>query len=150
MLNGWGNKHVFSIVLDPVGSPAMFANGESISCHPVFRSSIMCFEVMEKVASAFPDHLIIYSSDSFRSVRRQLEKPSDLSFSFSAPDDTVAGGGILKRYQLLTPGLILTLIVVFFVLAPIIVLCVNALASIQSPLRAEVPRSFSAKDKKNQ
>jgi hypothetical protein len=62
----------------------------------------------------------------------------------------LADGGILKRYQLLTPGLILTLIVVFFVFVPIIVFGVNVLAGIQSPLRAEPPRSFSAKDKKNQ
>jgi hypothetical protein len=105
---------------------------------------------MEKVTSAFPDHLIVYSSDSSRFARRQLEETSDSSSLFSAPNQPVADGGILKRYQLLTPGLILTLIVVFFVFVPIIVLGVNALASIQSPLRAEVPRSFSAKDKKNQ
>jgi len=106
---------------------------------------------MEKVASAFPDHLIIYSSDSSRFVRRQLEGIPDSGSLFSAPNHTVAdGGGILKRYQLLTPGLILTLIVVFFVLVPIIVLSVNALASIQSPLRAEAPKSFSSRDKKNQ
>ena len=108
------------------------------------------FEVIEKVASAFPDHLIIYSSDSSRFVRRQLGETPDSGSLFSAPNHTVADGGILKRYQLLTPGLILTLIVVFFVLVPIIVLSVNALASIQSPLRAETPRSFSARDKKNQ
>jgi len=105
---------------------------------------------MEKVASAFPDHLIVYSSDSSRFVRRQLEETANSGSLFSAPNHTMAGVGILKRYQLLTPGLILTLIVVFFVLVPIIVLGVNALASIQSPLRAEAPRSFSAKDKKNQ
>lgn len=62
----------------------------------------------------------------------------------------MAGGGILKRYQLLTPGLILALLVVFFMLVPIIMLGVNVLASIQSPLRVEAPRSFNAKDKKNQ
>lgn len=103
---------------------------------------------MEKVTSAFPDHLVIYSSDSSRLLRRQLEEyPGPL---FSAPDRALADGGILKRYQLLTPGLILTLIVVFFVFVPIIGLGVNAVAGIQSPLRAEPPRSFSAKEKKNQ
>jgi hypothetical protein len=150
ILNGLGSKYVVSIALDPVGSPAMFADGESISCRPDSVCSMVCFEVMEKVTSAFPDHLVIYSSDSPRFMRRQLEQTSDSGSLFSAPNHTVADGGILKRYQLLTPGLILTLIVVFFVLLPIIVLGVNALASIQSPLRAEVPRSFSAKDKKNQ
>ncbi|KAF9643308.1 hypothetical protein BDM02DRAFT_3224734 [Thelephora ganbajun] len=127
-----GSKYVVPIALNSVDSPATFAN------------------VMEKLASAFPDHLIIYSSDSSRFVKRQLEETPDPSSFFTAPNHMVADGGILKRYQLLTPGLILTLIVVFFVLVPIIVLSVNALASIQSPLRAEAPRSFSVKDKKNQ
>jgi len=104
---------------------------------------------MEKVAFAFPDHLTVYSSDSSRLVRRQLEGTSASGSLFSAPNRTVADG-VLKRYQLLTPGLIVTLGVVLFVLVPIIVLSVNALATIQSPLRAEAPRSFSAKDKKNQ
>lgn len=83
-------------------------------------------------------------------MRRQLEEGTDPSSLFLGPSDVVVDGGILKRYQLLTPGLILTLIVVFFVFVPIIVLGVNALAGIQSPIRAEAPRSFSAKDKKNQ
>lgn len=104
---------------------------------------------MQNVTSAFPDHLIVYSSDSSRFTRRQLEEV-DLSSLFSAPSDAVADGGILKRYQLLTPGLILTLIVVFFVFVPIIVIGVNALAGIQSPIRVEAPRSFSARDRKNQ
>jgi len=110
----------------------------------------MRFEVMENVAFAFPYHLAIYTSDSSRLVRRQLEETPDSGSLFSAPNHTVADGGILKRYQLLTPGLIVTLGVVLFVIVPIIVLGVNALATIQSPLRAEAPRSFSAKDKKNQ
>jgi len=110
----------------------------------------MRFEVMEKVAFTFPDHVAIYSSDSSHLVRRQLEETPDSGSLFSAQNRTVADGGVLKRYQLLTPGLIVTLGVVLFVLVPIIVLSVNALATIQSPLRAEAPRSFSAKDKKNQ
>ena len=105
---------------------------------------------MEKAVSAFPDHLVIYSSDSSHLVRRQLGEVSGSGSLFSAPSRAVAGDGLLKHYQLLTPGLILTLIMVFFVLVPVIMLGVNALASIQSPLRAEAPRSFSAKDKKSQ
>jgi len=132
ILNTPGNKYVISVGMNSVDSPEIFV------------------DFMEKVTSAFPDHLIVYSSDSSRFARRQLEETSDSSSLFSAPNQPVVDGGILKRYQLLTPGLILTLIVVFFVFVPIIVLGVNALASIQSPLRAEVPRSFSAKDKKNQ
>lgn len=128
--NSPGNKYVVSVGLNSVDSPGIFT------------------DFMEKMTSAFPDHLIVYSSDSSGFVRRQLEdSPTSL---FSVADRALAGGGILKRYQLLTPGLILTLIMVFFVFLPIIVLGINVLAGIQSPLRAEAPRSFSAKDKKNQ
>ena len=149
ILNSPGNKYVVSVILDSVDTPAIFTNCELISSRLLPRT-LNRFEVMEKVASAFPDHLIVYSSDSSRLMRRQFEETPDSSPLFSAPSNAVADGGILKRYQLLTPGLILTLIVVFFVFVPIIVLGVNALASIQSPIRAEAPRSFSAKDKKNQ
>lgn len=142
-----GNKYVVSVALNSADSVTMFADGEPILCYPIFCMLISVFEVMEKVASAFPDHLIIYSSDSSHFMRRQLEESSDSGSLFSAPNPT---GGILKRYQLLTPGLILTLIMVFFLLVPIIAFSVSALASIQSPLRVEAPRSFSAKDKKNQ
>jgi hypothetical protein len=78
----------------------------------------MCFKAIERMVSAFPDHLIIYSSDSSHFVQRQLGEAPDSGSLFSAPNHTVADGGILKRYQLLTPGLIITLIVVFFVLVP--------------------------------
>jgi len=127
-----GNKYVVSVALDSADPPAIFTN------------------FMEKVTAAFPDHLIVYSSDSPLLMRRQLEETLDSSSLFSAPSDAGTSGGILKRYQLLTPGLILTLILVFFVFVPIIALGVNALAGIRSPIRAEAPRSFSAKDKKNQ
>lgn len=105
---------------------------------------------MERVASSFPDHLIVYSSDLSHPTRRQLGEIPVSDSLFSAPNHTVVDAGILKRYQLLTPGLILALIVVLFVVVPIIAFSVTALASIQSPLRAEAPRSFNAKDKKNQ
>jgi len=149
--NDPGKKYIILVTLDPVDSYAMFANGVSISRRPLFFTClIMCSKAVERIVSAFPDHLIIYSSDSSHFVRRQLGETPDSGPLFSAPNHTAADGGILKRYQLLTPGLILTLIVVFFVLVPVIALGVNALASIQSPLRAEAPRSFNAKDKKNQ
>ena len=104
---------------------------------------------MKKVSSTFPDHLIVYFSPPSPFARRQPEEIPDFGL-IPAPNRTVSDGGILRRYQLLTPGLILILVLVYFVLVPVFVLSVNALASIQSPLRAEVPRSFSAKDKKNQ
>ena len=59
-------------------------------------------------------------------------------------------GGILKHYQLLTPALISALLVVLFILLPIVMLGISALASIQSPLKVEVPKSYSAREKKVQ
>ncbi|TFY79182.1 hypothetical protein EWM64_g4834 [Hericium alpestre] len=68
----------------------------------------------------------------------------------SAAVEEVGEGGILKRYQLLTPALITALLIAFFVLVPIVFFGVSALASIQSPLRIEAPKGFSSQEKKNQ
>lgn len=64
----------------------------------------------------------------------------------AAPSD----GGILKRYQLLTPGLIISLAIAFFVLVPIVFFGISSLASIQSPVRLDAPKGFNAVEKKNQ
>ena len=61
-----------------------------------------------------------------------------------------SSGGILKRYQLLTPGLIISLLVAFFVLVPIVFVGIQSLASIQSPVRLDAPKGFNAAEKKNQ
>jgi hypothetical protein len=58
-------------------------------------------------------------------------------------------GGILHRYQLLTPALIIILFVTFFVLMPVVYFGVSALASIQSPLKVEAPKGYSAQERKN-
>jgi hypothetical protein len=57
-------------------------------------------------------------------------------------------GGILADYQLLTPGLILSLLISFFVLVPALYAGINALSSIQAPL-IMAPKDFSASAKKN-
>jgi hypothetical protein len=51
---------------------------------------------------------------------------------------------------LLSPALITGLLLVFFVLVPIVLFGVSALASIQSPLRVQPPKGYSADEKKNQ
>jgi len=68
----------------------------------------------------------------------------------TAGNSISAKGGILTRYQLLTPGLIITLFVTFFLLVPIVLFGISALASIQSPLRVESPKGYNAQEKKNQ
>lgn len=73
-----------------------------------------------------------------------------LELTDSFAPNTLPSGGILKRYQLLTPALISSLLIVLFVLLPIIMLGITALASIQSPLKVEAPKSYSAREKKIQ
>ncbi|KAG6813177.1 hypothetical protein H0H92_013297 [Tricholoma furcatifolium] len=104
------------------------------------------------LSSTYPNHLVIYtgtSSPSFTLQPRQAIAFDDL---FIAPNTTLVDGGILKRYQLLTPGLITVLLVAFFILVPILMFGFRALASIQSPLEtaAEAPGKFSAEEKKRQ
>jgi len=90
---------------------------------------------LDRIARAYPRHLVILAG-----APRQDAPPSP----------TPPAGGILARYQLLTPALIIGLLLVFFVLVPIILFGISALASIQSPLRVQPPKGFSADEKKNQ
>jgi hypothetical protein len=94
---------------------------------------------LEKFERAFPRHLVIFAG----SRRQDASAPPT-----PAPSSPV--GGILARYQLLTPALITGLLLAFFVLVPIILFGVSALASIESPLRVQPPKGFSADEKKNQ
>ncbi|OJT09716.1 hypothetical protein TRAPUB_13821 [Trametes pubescens] len=106
---------------------------------------------LSKIEAAFSNYLVIYSGSPASLLHgRQSTGSSSTFHAAAAPADSSPTGGILKRYQLLTPGLILALLVAFFVLLPIIFLGVSALASIQSPLSNEIPKGFSAEEKKNQ
>ncbi|KAL5508597.1 hypothetical protein ACEPAH_6216 [Sanghuangporus vaninii] len=109
---------------------------------------------LEKIESTFPNHLMIYtgslSPSSSILSKRQAESIPDRPFAFApsnstSPDD----GGILARYQLLTPGLIASLLIAFFVLLPIVLFSVQALTSIESPVRLDAPRGVT-QSKKNQ
>jgi len=93
---------------------------------------------LEKVERAYPRHLVILAG----SLRQDDPAP--------APSPSAPAGGILARYQLLTPALITGLLLAFFVLVPIVLFGVSALASIQSPLRVQAPKGYSADEKKNQ
>lgn len=91
------------------------------------------------------------ASSRFSVQHEARQAPSSVFDSVRAPTNgTLVEGGILKRYQLLTPGIITTLLVAFFVLVPIVLFGFKALASIQSPLRVEAPKGYSAQDKKSQ
>lgn len=65
-------------------------------------------------------------------------------------NSTLPEGGILKRYQLLTPGLITVLLIVFFILVPVVMVGMQALASIQTPIRVDLPKNFNSQERKNQ
>ncbi|KAH9052573.1 hypothetical protein EDB87DRAFT_1657790 [Lactarius vividus] len=85
---------------------------------------------LEKIERAFPRHVVDDSAPE--------------------PAPSPPAGGILARYQLLTPALISGLLLTFFVLIPIVLFGVSALATIQSPLHVNAPKGYSADEKKNQ
>jgi hypothetical protein len=93
---------------------------------------------LEGIGRAYPRHLVILAG----SRRQDGAEP--------APSPTPPAGGILARYQLLTPALITGLLLAIFVLVPVVLFGVSALASIQSPLRVQPPKGYSADEKKNQ
>jgi hypothetical protein len=108
------------------------------------------------LATTFPDHLVVYTGSPLPShYKRQHDIPDRpvLNFDDAVPlaaNTTLPTGGILKRFQLLTPGLITSLLVTFFILVPVTMLGLNALASIQNPLRMDTSKTFNAQERKNQ
>ncbi|CAA7269028.1 unnamed protein product [Cyclocybe aegerita] len=159
-----GEKHVVCIKM-----PRLDHSGQERKQKMAEHESMLSNE-LSSLASIFPDHFVVYSGvpiappSPFIFLKRQADEDSpdrpilDLSSqdlsgpsSFAAADNgTLAKGGILKKYQLLTPGLITALLVVFFVLLPVIYVGLSALASIQNPLRVDVSKSFNAQERKNQ
>lgn len=119
---------------------------------------------LERIANAFPKHLVVYAGWNPSHDRRQYyEEDEDAELDFldfvpvpekspvsSTRKAVPSNAGILKRYQLLTPGLIICLLVVLFVLFPILFMAISALASIQSSVRLDAPKGFNAVEKKNQ
>jgi hypothetical protein len=108
----------------------------------VYRSEARLASDLEKIERAFPRHLVVFAGS-----RRQDDSAPEPA---PAPSPSPPAGGILARYQLLTPALISGLLLAFFVLIPIVLFGVYALASIQSPLRVNAPKGYSADEKKNQ
>ncbi|KAH8115768.1 hypothetical protein DFH11DRAFT_1587014 [Phellopilus nigrolimitatus] len=105
-----------------------------------------------EIELTFPSHLFVYTGSESPGVdkRQPAGDNIDLPFSFAPSNGTdTSSVGILQRYQLLTPGLIISLLVAFFLLVPIIMLAIQALASIQSSVRLDAPKGSSV-DKKSQ
>lgn len=97
------------------------------------------------MTSALPHHLVIYSD-----WQQSSHTPVSNLVSRQDPKPSKSAGGILKRYQLLSPGLILSLFLAFFVLVPIVMVGIQALSSIQSPVRLDGKVLAEYKQKKNQ
>ncbi|KAF9458008.1 vacuolar ATP synthase subunit S1-domain-containing protein [Collybia nuda] len=144
-----GLKYVINMDL-----PSLEASGGSrkdeMSTHDTFLA-----DELEFLATRFPNHLIIYTGSSPSAIHKRQSPPlapvRPALVSINAPvNTTLPEGGILKRYQLLTPGLITGLLVTIFILLPIVMLGFSALASIQSPLRVEPPKGYSASERKTQ
>ncbi|KAJ7125410.1 hypothetical protein C8R44DRAFT_618812 [Mycena epipterygia] len=132
-------KHIVSLSFPPLGGVAQ-ERKDAMLKHDALLST-----ELEALASTFPNHLIIYTGSSSLSFAKRAAP-----ITGSIRNGTATTGGILARYQLLTPGLITTLLITLFVLVPIVMVGIQALASIQSPLRNEIPKGYNAAEKKNQ
>jgi hypothetical protein len=162
-----GSRHVLYMKMPPLEGvsshrkDAMAEHGmsqcqKSHNCKLMENAEFNLSSELEAIASLFPKHLIICAGTPFNLSARQAPSEFDSPLSPSL-GSTLAGnstvlqeGGILKRYQILTPGLITTLLITLFVIVPVIMLGISALASIQSPLSIEVPKGFDAQEKKVQ
>ena len=102
------------------------------------------------LAEAFPNHLAVYAGWHPALYARQSSPFASTSNHTYTAAFAPPTGGILARYQLLTPGLILSLAVGFFLMVPIVLAAISALASIQSPLQGQAPKGYIASEKKNQ
>ncbi|KAI0366226.1 hypothetical protein BV20DRAFT_1115443 [Pilatotrama ljubarskyi] len=139
-------KHVVSISLPALEDGEEGASRKnSMAQHQSWLSG-----ELSKIEAMFSNYLVIYSGSPASLLHSRQSTTSSSTFDAAAAPADPSAGGILKRYQLLTPGLILALLVALFVLLPIIFVGVSALASIQSPLSNDIPKGFNAEEKKNQ
>jgi hypothetical protein len=132
-----------------VNAPHLKEHGRMRKSSMVENDSLLSSH-LSGLASVFPKHLVILAGASSSFSKRQSPSTTGNAFDSPQTNSTITTGGILKHYQLLTPGLITTLLVVFFIIVPVVMLGISALSSIQSPLRVDVPKSFSAQERKTQ
>ncbi|TFK56294.1 hypothetical protein OE88DRAFT_1641961 [Heliocybe sulcata] len=113
------------------------------------RRADAIYDVLHSL-SAPKSHLVLLTGRQDPSSSDLPLIPTTDSPSLLAPNSTLPAGGILKRYQVLTPALITTLLVALGVLVPVIFFGISALARIQAPARMEPPKKFNAMEKKTQ
>ncbi len=130
---------------------------------PLLELILLCTDTLlskylPQIAASYPSHIFAYmgtAPSEFSPVKRQLsDVQRALPETFvdvrlpSISNTAKSHSGILHRYQLLTPGLITSLGIAFLVIAPLMLIVVNALASIKSPVRSEGIKH--SQDKKTQ
>ncbi|KAH7921709.1 hypothetical protein BV22DRAFT_708789 [Leucogyrophana mollusca] len=146
------SKHVFCMNMPPIEGSLKHRKA-SMAGHESRLSS-----QLEKIAANFANHLVVYSGSPLELFRRadssEFDSPptmGSLGSTFLPGDNsTLPEGGIFKRYQLFSTPLIVALLVTFFLIVPIVLMGVTALASIQSPLSSDAPRGYNAQEKKVQ
>ncbi|KJA21671.1 hypothetical protein HYPSUDRAFT_140237 [Hypholoma sublateritium FD-334 SS-4] len=155
-----GKKHVVCLSMPDLDQSGR-ARKEAMNDHESLLSSDLA-----SLAATFPNHLVVYTGStpsSHMPTKRQSSPTPDRPIldlsevatstpksASAAANTTLPEGGILKRYQLLTPALITGLLVAFFLLVPVLYFALGTLASIQIPIRSDVGKTFSALEKKNQ
>ncbi|TEB19980.1 hypothetical protein FA13DRAFT_1820541 [Coprinellus micaceus] len=105
-------------------------------------------EELSKLTREFPNHLVIYAGVPTQELRARQASVSPLVEAAAAAKKHRTG--ILHTYQILTPGLITVLLVVFFILVPALMLGINALAGIQNMVKLKAPKGYDARERKNQ
>jgi hypothetical protein len=137
------SKHVFHISLPQLD------DYEDSRLSAAAKSDVELFNYLDGALSQTSSYLVIFTGSNNGLIKR-AEGGSPVFASYAPGNGTLSEGGIFKRYQLFTPGLIISLAIVFFVLVPIMMVGVKALSSIQSPVRLDAPKAFNAQDKKTQ
>lgn len=131
-------KHVISLTLSEVTSEFGAARRGEVK----EQEENLAYE-LAALAQTFPNHLVVYTGVPVSTLRaRAAASP--------AADKKKKHTGILHTYQILSPGLITVLLVVFFILVPVLLVGINALAGIQNMVKLEAPKGFDARERKNQ
>jgi len=123
-------------------APPLLASGGARK-QDIMNSERYLSRCMSEIEASFSNLVYVYTGSASSIVRRQFSPSPNETLPFSAAPVT-SQGGIFSRYQLLTPGLITTLLVTFFLVIPIVLLAVRALASISSTLRLDGPKNSNA------
>ncbi|KAL9712417.1 hypothetical protein Ac2012v2_003655 [Leucoagaricus gongylophorus] len=144
-----GTKHVLSLnILKSQDSSDIGEHEES-----VLKAELAA------ISSVFPSHFIIYSSSGLsnfqvRQAPDAMSRPvigvTSNNSSLRQPEPANPPVHDPTTSVIFTTGLITSLLIVFFILLPVLIVGVSALAGIQTPTRMEAPKGFNAVEKKNQ